>query len=380
MVIGIDLSIFSSYQGTEVYSENLICAMLRLYPEHTYIIFKEAGVFDSIDKLAGKSTNIKLVMFKKFGSSVGRIFRQQCLLPLLVIKYRVGVLFSPSPFFSFLSPTKKISTIHDCAYAQFKEFRNVFSKIYIQTSIFLSQLLTVVVATPSEFSKQELVRLYGYVPARVLVVAGGVPVLPKVENYPADKLKRKLGIYHPYFFYIGITRPRKNLVGLLKAFYEFSLHHPNFQLVLAGKVDTTFLDLASNIVQLKLTSKVIQAGFVTNEEKVALYLGSVAAVYPSYMEGFGLPVLEAQVLGVPVLTSNNSSLSEVAGLGALYVDPYDINNIADGMSQLADNGVLRENLIQHGLANLSRFSWESSAHSLMQYIKQSLLYENTTRQ
>ena len=115
-----------------------------------------------------------------------------------------------------------------------------------------------------------------------------------------------------------------------------------------------------------LGGKVILTDFVTQEEKVLLYKGAMALVFPSLYEGFGLPVLEAQSLGIPVLTSNTSSLPEIAGEGAIYVDPYSIEDIAKGMKRLTVDKELRTKLIQAGFENVKRFSWAKAAWQLQE--------------
>jgi len=120
---------------------------------------------------------------------------------------------------------------------------------------------------------------------------------------------------------------------------------------------------------------VILTGTLSPEEVVALYKKSKALTFPSFYEGFGLPILEAQSLGVPVLTSNISSMPEVAGKGALYVNPYDISDIAKGMEKLAENNDLCHELIQKGFENIKRFSWEESVKKILK-----IFYEGSSSQ
>jgi glycosyltransferase involved in cell wall biosynthesis len=113
-----------------------------------------------------------------------------------------------------------------------------------------------------------------------------------------------------------------------------------------------------------IKDRVIFTGFVTQEEKVALYKGSLSLFFCSLYEGFGLPVLESQSLGVPVITSSASSLPEVAGSGALYADPLDAENMAKRLETIVLNDKLRADLTQKGFENLNRFSWEKTAENL----------------
>lgn len=172
-----------------------------------------------------------------------------------------------------------------------------------------------------------------------------------------------------YFFSIGNTRPRKNIGGLLGAFARFS-RLQDYKLVLAGKMDTRFMDVSTEATKLGIASHVIQTDFISDEEKVALYKGAVALAFPSYYEGFGFPVLEAQSLGVPVITSNTSSLPEVGGSqGAVYVDPYNVQSIASAMEKMVADGPLHEELIAAGRENVKRFSWDKTAKETMEVLR-----------
>ncbi len=140
-------------------------------------------------------------------------------------------------------------------------------------------------------------------------------------------------------------------------------------LVIAGRKDKRFLNLETAIKEAGIESSVILTDFISQEEKVALYKRAVALTFPSYYEGFGLPVLEAQSLGVPVLNSNVSSLPEVGGSGALYVDPRSPEDIAAGMKKMAYDRALREKLIAAGYENVKRFSWDKAAEKLISIFK-----------
>jgi glycosyltransferase involved in cell wall biosynthesis len=251
-------------------------------------------------------------------------------------------------------------TIHDAAYVRFPEFRNIFSSIYIRVSIFLTRFFRRRVCTVSEFSKQELISLYKFCPDDITVTVNG---LPKIN--PATNAAVPGGVRKPYFLYIGVIRPRKNIERLLRAFAARDLKIKNYQLVLAGGVDDTFLNVSNLVESLGLSGQVLQTGFVSEAEKAGLMKEASALVFPSLYEGFGLPVLEAQSFGLPVLTSRGSSLVEVSGGGALFCDPESIGDIAGKLASIALDVNLRERLIDGGYKNLERFSWQRTARKLM---------------
>ncbi|MCL4557780.1 MAG: glycosyltransferase family 4 protein, partial [Deltaproteobacteria bacterium] len=293
---------------------------------------------------------------------------QQIILPLKLMVKGITQLYAPLPSIPVFFPGKKIITIHDCAYDRFAEYKSVLSRLYIKSMYVAGKYFCDAIITDSNFAKEELVSLYHIKPDKITVVYPGIPDLPPADGAFIDATKEGFGIKHGYFLYVGITRPRKNLPGLLKAFRLFVRGHSDIQLVLAGRVDTSFINIKKEIQTLGIEDHVVQTGFVSDRQKAALYSGSSGLVFPSYYEGFGIPVIEAQSLGVPVLTSNTSSLPEVAGEGALYVNPHDTDDIAKGMEKLLD-GTLRDRLIEKGLKNAGRFSWKQSAVQLLKILK-----------
>ena len=210
----------------------------------------------------------------------------------------------------------------------------------------------------SNFSKKELVELYKINPDKIEVIYEGVPELPEVREEFIQKTLAKFKIDRPYFLYIGNWRPRKNLLGLIEAFKLFREKGGDYLLVIGGRKDKRFLDLEKEILDNQLEGKVVLTDTLSRKETTSLYKKTEALTFPSFYEGFGLTVLEAQSLGVPVLTSNTSSLPEVAGKAALYVNPYNIEEIAKGMERIAFDEDLRKDLIQTGYENIKRFSWE----------------------
>jgi glycosyltransferase involved in cell wall biosynthesis len=170
---------------------------------------------------------------------------------------------------------------------------------------------------------------------------------------PVDLSKYK--ITKPYILHVGAAYPHKNLYRLLKA---WKLLHPvlkdNYQLVLAGKKDFFMNRLIGEATENKLTQNVIFTGFVSDQELPVLYQYALAYVFPSFLEGFGLPAIEAQSYGVPVLAANNSSLPEILGNSALYFDPFDINDISRVIGEIIKNEDLKDSLKTLGYQNYIR--------------------------
>ncbi|MBX7149247.1 glycosyltransferase family 4 protein [bacterium] len=365
MKLGIDLTIFRTYQGTEVFTENLMAHFVpkAIKAGHTVVIFKGYNQFLFLDDLAKKysATEFKVINFKHGRHALGVMLTQQLLLPLLALRHKLNILYSTAPFFSFLAPCQKINTIHDAAYAQFKEFRNILSKWYIQTSIYLSHWLCKRVITVSDFSKTELISKYSFSGNKIVVIGNAAPQLPEVTELQDDTLLQKYQLKPKrYLFYVGSLNERKNIKGMMAAFDEFckTRQQEEWQFVLAGNYN---LDKVTQpLPQVKFIGK------ISNEEKVVLIRNAALMLFPSLYEGFGLPVLEAQRLNCPLITSNTTSLPEVAGAGALLVDPKDMQAIAKAISSIVNQEIDVPALIKRGQENLGRFSWEKSAGVLLE--------------
>jgi glycosyltransferase involved in cell wall biosynthesis len=183
------------------------------------------------------------------------------------------------------------------------------------------------------------------------------------------EVRRRHGIEGPYVLYLGGLEPRKNVEALIRAFGQAEV---SSTLVIAGgrvrwmPEAEAAVDRAIEEMPSARRSKVVRTGYVAGTEKRALLSGAQLLAYPSLYEGFGLPVLEAFAASVPVLTSNVSSLPEVAGDAALLVDPYDLSSIAKGLEQLCGDEDLRRVLVAAGMARATLFTWERCARATMQ--------------
>jgi len=358
MKIGINLIPFSTVQGIEIFTKNIILNILRLKKDEEFFILSAENSPELLN-----FPQAKIIKIKGLKNKYIKTLYQQLNIYLLLKKYKIDLLFSPSPAAPFFYKNKVV-VIHDCAYDRYPEFENLLSKIYFRTMFYGAKYFSKKIITVSNFSKKELIELYKINPEKIEVIYEGVPELPEVNQDFIQETLDKLKINKPYFLYIGNWRPRKNLLGLIKAFKLFRERGFDYLLVIGGRKDKRFLDLEKEIKENQLEGKIILTNTLSREEITALFKKAKALTFPSFYEGFGLPILEAQSLGVPVLTSNTSSLPEVAG-AVLYVDPYNIEEIAKGTEKIAFDESLRQDLIKKGFENIKRFSWEKAAQQLL---------------
>lgn len=221
------------------------------------------------------------------------------------------------------------------------------------------------VVTVSEFTRRDVIEHFGVPPARVRTVHVGMDR----PGGPADParlaaLRRELGIDRPYVLALGVT-PRKNVERILQAWQRFR-GRGEHALVLAGHLaDAWWTRKYRAMIRCRgLGDDVVLPGSVSNEQLDLLYTGAHAFLFPSLCEGFGIPVLEAQARGAPVITSDSSALPEVAGDGALFVDARDVDSIVAALERLTADEPLRRQLICAGTRNIERFSWDRMAREL----------------
>ena len=216
----------------------------------------------------------------------------------------------------------------------------------------------------SEHIKQVVQERYGVADDRLAVVYLGVSesFRPIEDSICKSRIKDLYGIQKPYFLFSGRWEPRKNIIRIIQAFARFKQQsQSDIQLVFTGE-RTWMADEADKIIrELKLENDIIDLGKSAVEELPFLYSGAVALVYPSLWEGFGFPIVEGMAAGVPVITSDNSSMAEVGAGAARFVNPLSVESIAEAMYELATDTELRTSLRERGLQRARIFNWHNTA-------------------
>ncbi len=378
MLIGIDASraVSARPTGTEIYSQRLIEALLALDSPHRFRLYLRstppAGAFPGAD--------LRVIPFPRLWTHLRLSWEMTRRPP--------DALFVPSHVLPLAHPRASLVTVHDLGYLHFPETHPWQQRLYLDLSTRWNARTAAHLLADSQATKADLVTRYNTPPEKITVVyPGRDETLTPVRN-PAtiEAVKARYGITGDYFLYLGTLQPRKNLSRLITAFATLE---PGTVLVLAGKRGWLYKDLLAQVRRLSLEGpalsgvevpalssvegRVLFPGYVPDEDKAALLSGALAFAFPSLYEGFGLPVLEAQACGCPVITSTTSSLPEVVRDAALLVDPNDTAAIAAGMQRIATDHVLRETLIERGFANVRRFSWTTCAQSILSIIEKSVV-------
>ena len=184
-----------------------------------------------------------------------------------------------------------------------------------------------------------------------------------------EQVKEGFAEGREYFLFTGGIHPRKNLMNLLKAFSLFKKwQHSNMKLLVAGRLAWQYDEITEKLKTYKYRDDVVLLGYLPDEQLARITAAAYALVYPSFFEGFGLPIIEAMQCELPVITSNTGSMPETGGEAALYADPNDPEAIAKQMLRIYKDEALRERLITAGKIQAAKFSWDKAADQLWQII------------
>lgn len=290
--------------------------------------------------------------------------------PAVLRKYKADVFVSCDGFCSLRTKVPQCLVVHDLAFLHYPSFISkthlLFYKRY--TPKFLRKAASIV--TVSEFSKQDILAQYKTEPAKIDVVYNGVKeIFQPVSDEEKAAIKNNYTDGKEYFVYVGAIHPRKNLMNLLKAFSVFKKRQQtNMKLVLTGRLAWKYESFKQSLRSYKYRNDVVMTGYMQETELAPLIGSAYGMIYPSLWEGFGVPVLEAMRCDVPVITSANSSMQEIAQDAALYAEANNYTDLADKMMLLYKNENLRKELIEKGRRVAKQYNWDKTADLLWQSI------------
>lgn len=287
--------------------------------------------------------------------------------PLYSCKINFDIYYVSDPVFSpFIKATKKITVFHDIIYfeknqkREFNFIQNLHHKIMIPISSRFSSINLCV----SKFTESRVHNILGIKNTSVIYegIEDKFRVIRDTSKY--SEVLEKYNLKLPFIFYIGSLSPRKNTIGIIKAFDSTKKDIPH-NLYLFGGYSWKDKEVIELLNRPSETNRIFRGGFIEEEDLPVIYNLADAFLYPSLYEGFGLPILEAQACGCPVITSNVSSMPEIAGEGAVLVDPYKVEEIADSISKIISDNNLRNDIILKGFSNCEKFSWKRCAEETL---------------
>ncbi len=292
--------------------------------------------------------------------------------PAVLKKYKADVFVSCDGFCSLRTSVPQCLVLHDLAFLHFPEGSKKshlwFYKKY--TPAFLTKAASV--ATVSAFSRNDILKHYTVAENKINVVYSGVKeIFTPQSPETAKTVREQYTEGREFFLYTGAVHPRKNLLTLLKAFSLFKKRlQSGMKLVIAGRLAWKYESFVQSLKSYKYRDDVVLTGYLEEEELAKITGSAWALVYPSLLEGFGVPVLEAMISDVPVITSEGSSMQEIAGDAALYANPSDPASLAEQLMRIYKDENLRRDLISKGRMAASHFSWDYTAGLLWKSIAQ----------
>ncbi len=295
-------------------------------------------------------------------------------IPRLFKKIKPDIFLSPDGFISLHTNVPSLAVIHDINFLHFPQDLPFFARKYYLKYFPLFAKKAQRISTVSRYSKTDLIKNYDVAPEKIDVVYNGVDdIFKPLTEVEQNKIRKKYSEGNPFFIFIGSLLPRKNLPRLFKAFDLFKQQTKSpHKLILIGDPMHSFREIDQTFSTMKFKKDVLFIGRVTRNETALLLASSRALLFVSYFEGFGIPLIEAFRSEVPVLAGNQTSLPEIGGNAALYVDPFSIQSIKEGMVEIDQNKLLREQLVSKGEIQGGKYTWDKSADHLWKSIEETL--------
>jgi len=369
MLIGIDASraVKRFKTGTEYYSQEIIKALAQLDEQNEYILYAPTEPQGSLANLP-KNFRWKIMPFPRLWSQV-RLSAE-----LVRGKPTPDVIFEPAHTIPIVHHRKMVVTIHDLGFVHFGELYTPLERLYHNFSLNYSAKHAAKIITPSNYTKRDLIRHLPIDPRKISVIYHG---FDKEKFRPATEKEREMALPHgitpPYIFFVGRLELKKNVDGMIEAYRllreEKSVAH---KLVLAGRPGWGYEKIKEKINALpdEVRKDVIELGYVGERDYPILLKRADILFFPSWFEGFGLPVLEAMAAGVPVVASSQTSLPEIAGNGAILAKPSKPLEMAAALSKLLHKSDFRKSQILKGRVRANSFSWRRAAKETLAVLEE----------
>ncbi len=359
MKIAIDASRInvSKKTGTEYYSFEIIKNLLLVdsNKKNQYILYSRKPISKLLSEFSGKNFINKVISLPRFWTQIGLAWK--------MLKDKPDILFIPAHTIPWIHPKKTVAVIHGLEYEYFPDAYSFFEKFHLRLTTKLALKWAKKIIVPSQSTKNDLIKFYRANPKQIEVIYHGFAShqSPAISCQPANK----------YILFIGRLEKRKNLVSLIQSFNflkeKYKISH---RLILTGKKGFGFKEIEKARENSPYKNDIILKDYVSEKEKKDLLKNADVFTFVSLYEGFGFPILEAMEVGVPVVASNNSSLSEIAGNAALLVNPQNTEEISQAIYKILNDNSLRKSLIEKGKENVKRFDWQKCAEKTLEVLNE----------
>ncbi len=351
-MIGIDASraFVKNRTGIEEYSYQVIKHLRVGLKDQQVILYLRWGDRKNIDFEIPRNWQVKELLKKYFWTQFG--------LSAELLVNPVDVLFVPAHTIPFIHPRRSVVTIHGLEYEFSPESYSLYSRIFHRFFIKKSCRWADEIIAVSDKTKQDLIKLYKTPADKIKIIPNGFNPID-LENINKNKIIKK---NKPYLFFIGRLEERKNVVNIIKAFEILkNKYHYSGTLLLSGGKGHGYDKIKKVIKESPYKIDIHELGFVSEDEKWQYFKYADAFLFPSLLEGFGIPILEAQSVGTPVITSDLSPMKEVVGDKRVIANPNEPSQIAEIVHKILQNKELRGDVIKQGLKNIKKYSWQKTA-------------------
>jgi len=363
--------------GVGIYGYHLIRNLIENDKENTYLVVLQSDetCFDDLVSRRFILIRIRCSLFRRL---ILRMLFEQIALPFIARKRGAGIVHSLHYSFPLLPmKAKKVVTVHDMTFFLFPKLHLVRKRIYFRFFISRASRQADMAITDSLSTAKDFMERFRVDESRVATVYLGKDDRFECSSSPNEEniaeAKARYGITGDYLLYMGTIEPRKNIMRIVSSFHRVANKRRDLLLVIAGKPGWHHGEILDSITRREPGNRVRYIGFVDEQDKPCIIAGARIFIYPSLYEGFGIPVLESLACGVPTITSNVSSLPEIAGDAALCIDPYDENEIYEAIEKLLDDKKLYNTLRVKSTQRASIFSWEKTAAETIAVYKKLVL-------
>lgn len=361
MRIAIDASTISTQGGPRTYVLGLLDALLRIDHDNDYVVFYNDPIH--LGRFPGAK---EIVLAGK--TPLARLWREHVALPLACRRERIDLLHCPKSAIPYFSPCPTVVTLHDLIPLKHPETEKFAAQMYWRLQIPIAARRSDFIITDSEHARREILEDFGLPPDKVKAIMLGFDPQMSMERrgVGGEAVLAKYGLPAEYLLYVGTIQPRKNLDTLIKAFNILKQNGTvDHKLVIVGRKGWLYERLFADIKAMNLESDIIFTGFVPDEELPYIYDHARVFAYLSLFEGFGLPPLEAMACGVPVITSNTTSLPEVVGDAGITVPPTDVTAVVAAFEKVLSQPEIARHMQEAGRARAELFSWEAAARQTL---------------
>lgn len=379
MQIGIDIRSLDEPQPTGVatYTGELLRQLFDIGQENEFKLFynsyKGEIQFKFPEYIGSHLGPVKVFEFTKPSKVLNFNFRFFGRPKIDQMLAGINLMFLPNPtFYALSADLPLVVTFHDLSYIHYQEFFSFKRRFWhrLVNARRIARRANKIIAD-SQATKYDLVNIFGISEEKIRVIHLGVNqevYTPEIPVKDLERVKAKYQLPNKYILSLGALEPRKNILGIVEAFER--LENDDYFLLVAGPKAWLYEPLLKRIQSSPKTDQIGLIDFVPQKDKAALYRLAEIFLYPSFYEGFGLPLLEAMACGTPVITSVSSSVGEVVGSAGLLIDPYDLNQISEALKQLINDHQLHQKLSTKGLEQVKKFTWRETARKTLQVFQE----------